>query len=517
MKNFTKKRGFFAAAAALLAVTAMLVITWCSNAIGGNNADEFTPPAGKGAVRLSFNKEIARTILPEEVGVLADIDEFEFQFTPATTGTAKTISNIDPADITQEIVLDPGTYNLIVIAYVDVGGGTMEAAATNGTPGDSVLIEAGRVKSANINLKAYAPATGTDKGTFKYTLDAITGGFGTTDTATMTLTVIPGAVGTTPTPVTDYNPNIKSLFGSTAQTLTLAVGYYYVDFVLHVGADTVTFRHVIHIYKNMTSEYTFTVTLNYFNAVFKFGDTDINFVVEDKKPEITYSIAGVKYTYTEKTTISIPRSTIITFNVDNGTTYKFNNIVYSIEWFGLTNSALATVSGVTTLSADNTNLIINTTASDPYNPFSTAKVFNLTVVGETDDSTQYATVIEFSVTPTGSVVIPHTNLTDDTWANGRLAADGTQWFSFTAGATTYIHANDIAVTLADGIDIYVYSDATGTTQVGSTTLPDTGNLYAEITPLSSGTTYYIKVTPHTSSESGTYKIGFTNSITPPSP
>ncbi|WP_461246177.1 hypothetical protein [Treponema sp. R6D11] len=66
MKTFTKKRGFFVAAAALLAVTVMLVTTWCSNDIGSGNeyTDDFTPPDGKGAVRLSFNEKINRTILP---------------------------------------------------------------------------------------------------------------------------------------------------------------------------------------------------------------------------------------------------------------------------------------------------------------------------------------------------------------------------------------------------------------------------------------------------------------------
>jgi hypothetical protein len=103
-------------------------------------------------------------------------------------------------------------------------------------------------------------------------------------------------------------------------------------------------------------------------------------------------------------------------------------------------------------------------------------------------------------------------LTADTWAVGALNTSGSeQWFKFTAAAGThYLHVffgtlTDMGVQLHDG---------------GGGTLGSSMHLYSSTTSKSlivtSGQTYYIKVTPYYSnSGGGTYRIAFNSSDTAP--
>jgi len=379
MKNLTKKRGIFVAAAALLVVTTMLVTTWCSNDIGGK-ADEFTPPAGKGAVRLSFNEDVARTISPGASGItsVGDFTQFQFIFEPNGSGTkwdhvvAKTAVN-DP------IILDPGIYDLTVIGYIEESS-VQVAVAGNATP-VPVTIAAGKVVHENIMLRLLVDGSG--DGIFEYTLeesDFITGDI---ISATMTFTQITGGAAVTPV-------NIKDEFDDTPHQKTLKIGIYYVKFELHVGGDTVTFTHVVHIYKGLTSSYIFSIGLNYFNAIHQFQSGDLDFDDEDYIPEISYvitraSVTGSSTQYTTGTTITLERGDVIVFTASN------SDVVYdSYEWYCLSSSSLF-----------NTNTcIINTTAAgypSTYNLYSSERNYDLTVIG-IHDGIKYATVVKFEVT-----------------------------------------------------------------------------------------------------------------------
>jgi len=102
-------------------------------------------------------------------------------------------------------------------------------------------------------------------------------------------------------------------------------------------------------------------------------------------------------------------------------------------------------------------------------------------------------------------------LTEGVWADGDLpSSNDEQWFKFTAtAATQYIHVNRGTLTL---LYVQLYN-STGTT-VGVSTLmsSSTSNTSRTVTI---GNEYYIKVTP-LSSYKGTYKIGFTSTLIPPS-
>jgi uncharacterized repeat protein (TIGR02543 family) len=105
-------------------------------------------------------------------------------------------------------------------------------------------------------------------------------------------------------------------------------------------------------------------------------------------------------------------------------------------------------------------------------------------------------------------------LTENQWADGNLPTSSSQeWFSFTATASTqYIH---IAVGTLAALYVQVY-DSDGAT-VGSETSFNSSTTRTSRTP-TPGETYYIRVRPYNSStQSGTYWIGFTTSIVPPFP
>jgi predicted small secreted protein len=103
-------------------------------------------------------------------------------------------------------------------------------------------------------------------------------------------------------------------------------------------------------------------------------------------------------------------------------------------------------------------------------------------------------------------------LTEGVWANGNIpTSDGEQWVKFTASADEhYIHFDP-------GTLNYVYVqlyDADGTATGDRTNLNDRLDTNTSRT-VTTGSAYYIKVTPYDSNYSGAYQIGFTVSTTPP--
>jgi hypothetical protein len=105
-------------------------------------------------------------------------------------------------------------------------------------------------------------------------------------------------------------------------------------------------------------------------------------------------------------------------------------------------------------------------------------------------------------------------LTADTWADGDLPSSGEQWFKFTATANTqYIHVNFGTLNSSYGLYVQMY-ESDGSTVVGSQTRLYSSTTYTSQT-ITSDQEYFIKVTPYSSSYSGTYKIAFNTTQIPP--
>jgi hypothetical protein len=104
-----------------------------------------------------------------------------------------------------------------------------------------------------------------------------------------------------------------------------------------------------------------------------------------------------------------------------------------------------------------------------------------------------------------------TALTANQWANGNIpTAGGEQWFRFTATASTQnVH---VSFNTLEYLSVRVY-DSSGST-VGSETILLSSITSISLT-LSSGQTYYIRVRPRDSTDSGTYRIAFSTTAYPP--
>jgi hypothetical protein len=153
---------------------------------------------------------------------------------------------------------------------------------------------------------------------------------------------------------------------------------------------------------------------------------------------------------------------------------------------------------------------------DRTNLWSSTKYISRTV---STGQTYYIKVTPYSSSYSGTYQIGFTEsivppgaipLTLNTWADGNLPVNGEQWFTFTATASTqYIHASFGTLT---NLYVQVYNSSGAT--VGSRTNLNSTNEYISRT-VSTGQTYYIRVTPYSSSYSGTYQIGFNTDFVPP--
>ena len=105
-------------------------------------------------------------------------------------------------------------------------------------------------------------------------------------------------------------------------------------------------------------------------------------------------------------------------------------------------------------------------------------------------------------------------LTANQWVDGSISTSGgQQWFTFTATASTqYLHV--AFGTLSSLLGLYVQVYDSGDATVGNETNLSSSTTNTSRT-LTEGQTYYIKVRPYSNTGSGTYRIAFNTSTTPP--
>jgi len=349
MKNFSKKCGFLAAAAALLAVTVMLVTTGCGNDMGGlGYNDEFTPPPGKGAVRLSFNEKInTRSIFPDELDK-NDFTSFDFDFEQGAT--ALPTKTVLIADIDKPIALDPGTYSLTVTAYIG------SKAVATGTVTD-ITIVAAKTTSAKITLKPYDPGVADEDGTFQFNISSSI----VSDLSSAKISFSKTSDGSL---VETVDLIAGNLIDSTDHDISLPAGYYYLDFVIKAkSGDEVIFREILLISQNMTSTYpSFTIKRDYF-----YGSLSVEFDYEDTEDIKPLLIDEDDKEYVEGDTITITKGNSIILIVSNV------NYFDNIRWYTQGNTALTGATGVKGEVYD-----VNT-GDDTI--FSMRKTYQLTIIG----------------------------------------------------------------------------------------------------------------------------------------
>jgi hypothetical protein len=161
----------------------------------------------------------------------------------------------------------------------------------------------------------------------------------------------------------------------------------------------------------------------------------------------------------------------------------------------LYNSTGYTVEGQTTMSSS-TRYIQRTVV--------TSQIYYIRVWPASGSGT-YKITFNASTTPPWTEPLNAIPLTVSQWVSGNIAASsGEQWFSFTATADTqYIHTAFGSLT-----NLYVQIvDRDGTT-IGTSQTPLSGSNHSTPRTVTEGEIYYIRVSPYSSSYSGTYQIAF---------
>jgi len=262
MRTMMKKCGVFATFAAVLLVMTALV-TGCP--ASDPDSSGYQPPVGMGSVRLIFNETIERaTILPDNV-TISSFPEFVLTFTAVSGGavTPATPTTRDNAHRNDAIDLVPGVYSLVVVARLTAGSAASAAATWSNS---SINISAGNTIALAVTLRPYDPATSSGTGTFAWTItNSITGGISSIGSGSqMSLTTLAGAAVDLPPPATPSTPAVWDLTTAGNWNNTTGVvfpsNYYYVDITLKVNGVTRNFRHVLHLYQNMKSTFSYIFT-----------------------------------------------------------------------------------------------------------------------------------------------------------------------------------------------------------------------------------------------------------------
>jgi len=356
MKTKIGKHGIFAALTAVLLVTTVL-ITSCSSPSGGT--DEYQLPAGMGSVKISINDNNERAILPGSSPAFTSYALTFDRFAANAGGVSLQQTTQSVTTATTTITLAPGWYELSVIASTAAG-----AIATGATTTRFEIVTGSGNSPLTVYVSPYNPTTGTGTGTFTYTINL--GGV-TPTSLTMTITTI--AANDT---YTDSGDPQNITAGSLQTISSLPTGYYYVDIVLTVGADTARVRQVLHIYQNQTSNYTYT-----------FDGDQIIITSGSYSLTIDYNApANTKPALEDSSTTTVAETARVTLDIGDGDTETItvNNAsaFTAIAWYCNSDTALTTTDGLSTAGTINYDTLDIEAGTAP---FDNEGLYHVTVIG----------------------------------------------------------------------------------------------------------------------------------------
>jgi len=167
---------------------------------------------------------------------------------------------------------------------------------------------------------------------------------------------------------------------------------------------------------------------------------------------------------------------------------------------------------------DQTNFIYNSSDNGTYyiytSSLTSGQVYYIRI---TPNDYGYTGTYQIAFNTSGNPPLPSnalqgTTLTANTWTEGNITSSNGEWFKLTPTSNdTYVHVNFGSLNSSNGLYVQLYSST------GSTSGYNEIYNYQKYVGLSltSGQTYYIKVTPRYSGSTGTYQITFNTSYTPP--
>jgi len=362
--------------------------------------------------------------------------------------------------------------------------------------------------SDSLNLAGLVVTATYSDGTKKTVTDYTTNGFDSTTVGDKTITVT--HEGKTATFTVTVNPAGKTLTGIAVTTQPTKTVYT-------VG-ETLDLTDLV-----VTATYSDSTT----QAVTGYNTSGFNSSTAGVQT-ITVTYNGKTATFTITVTVGGNSTSAIALTENK---WADGNIAASSDeqWFKFTATAklqyihfepgTLTDVNVQVYESDGTTAVGSSAFLSSYNAYTSlavtsGSVYYIKVTPDTNSGGAYKITFAASgIPPAMTITLPTTGVTTltlNTWANGNIAASsGEQWFKFTAtAATQYIH---FELGTLDEINIQLY-DSTGTTVGNRINLYDSRPSIPRA--ITSGSTYYIKVTPKPNG-SGAYKISFNASSTAP--
>jgi uncharacterized repeat protein (TIGR02543 family) len=204
-------------------------------------------PAGKGSFSLSVTA--ARTILPGTPSI-NDFAEYSLAFTAVSGGANLTVNRTNATLAADPIILESGTYNLVVTAFK-----TGNLPAARGTL-NGITITAGTNTPGLVSLNALLGENGTT-GTFSWNISFDINPAVTITSALMTIRNSSGVQ-------TGAVENILTV--PNGDRSNLASGIYTVTFVIERSdGNRVVWNELLHVYSTLLSQFTHTFRDVHFN------------------------------------------------------------------------------------------------------------------------------------------------------------------------------------------------------------------------------------------------------------
>jgi hypothetical protein len=380
MKAKTRNFSVCAPMAAVLLAMAMLV-TGCP--AEPSTEAGYKPPEGMGAVRLSFNRTIQRTILPDEIKVIGDFPVLGVEFVADDSndspgnGLAEEYFTSVADVLAKTFILEFGDYIIKVIGYVEegeppIGDDPLSPEKPAAIGEVKLTIDDEKLFTESITLYAITAPDADEKGLFSWAIDVSEI---SVEFANAEMTIASIATPNTPAvgPI-DLVDNWTS-----DDPIELNAGYYFVVFEFEVeDAALVLFRHVLHIYQNQESKFTYKLTDDYFVIIStKYGTAQITTIDYEPPADIEFLFSVESEDYEEGETVTVTLGQTVTITLTNASTFD------SIEWYcnGETSSAAS--------------FVFDTTED----PFKEVKLYHLSVMGliEGDEDVMYGSSILIDV------------------------------------------------------------------------------------------------------------------------
>jgi len=225
-------------------ISSFLFFTGCQDPFIAHNAANI--PDGKGSFSLTLSE--GRTVLPETPSLSA-FAVYNLAFTPVSGGSAVTVDRTNANLSTQQILLEPGTYNLTVNAYNDIGKSQLMARGSS----YGIVITAGQNTAKVVTLEALLTG-GT--GAFSWNITVPSG------VTNASMIIAPANVGGTALQTVTLSVN------NNTGSRTLNSGQYNLTINLESPSGRVVWKELLYVYQNLSSNFTFEFTNAHFGGFY---------------------------------------------------------------------------------------------------------------------------------------------------------------------------------------------------------------------------------------------------------